>query len=72
MAAVLFLSIDDLHVELHDALYSGRLHTDYDLYGDGHSIAIKAADKEAFLDAVAKEFRQIVEQRMREIVSLNV
>ena len=46
-----------LHLDL-DALYTdGYFYTEYDIGGAGHSITIKAEDKERFLDAFATEIR---------------
>ncbi len=45
----------------------GYFYTEYDIGGAGHSITIKAEDKEKFLDAWAKEHREKAEQMLEEV-----
>jgi len=45
-----------------DSLYQdGYYYTEFDIGGAGHSITIKAENKEKFLDAFAKEWRKKAE-----------
>lgn len=48
-----------------DALYQeGYFYTKFDIGGAGHSITIKKQDKEKFLDAFAKEWRDKAESML--------
>lgn len=54
---VLRLDLDELYTE-------GYYYTEFDIGGAGHSITIKASDKEAFLDAFVAEWRKRVERML--------
>ena len=54
-----------LRVELDDVWPVEYFNTKHDIYGNGHSITIKEEDKEDFLDAMAKEFRNMIEQGLK-------
>lgn len=50
-----------------DEMFQGYYYyTEYDIGGAGHSITIKTEDKEAFLDAFAKEWRDRAEQALEQ------
>jgi len=55
MEEILTLSLDDLWEE-------GFYYTEYDIRGRRRSITIKKTDKEKFLDAFAKEWRDRAEK----------
>jgi hypothetical protein len=57
----------DLRLDLDYLHEDGYFYTDYDIGGAGHSITIKAEDKEAFLDAWAKEWRNRAEKMLEEV-----
>ena len=55
-----------LYLDL-DALYTdGYYYTEYDVGGAGHNIQIRAEDKEDFLDAFAKEWRNRAEAMLKD------
>lgn len=56
----LYLCLDSLSEE-------GYFYTKYDIGGAGHSITIKAEDKDKFLDAFAREWRNRAEQALEEV-----
>ena len=56
-----------LYLDLDSYSEEGYFYTDYDIGGAGHSITIKAEDKEKFLDAWAKEHRDRAEQMLAEV-----
>ena len=59
----------DLTLDLDDVVGGADyFYTRYDIGGSGHSITIKAKDKEAFLDAWALEWRKRAEATLEEIV----
>jgi len=53
---------DELFLCLDSMFEDGYYYTKFDIGGSGHSITIKKADKEAFLDAFAKEWRERAEK----------
>ena len=55
----------DLDVIVEDSEY---FYTEYDIEGDGHSITIKAEDKEKFLDAYAKVWRDRAEKELKVVI----
>jgi len=63
MAKELTLNLDSYSEE-------GYWYTEYDIGGAGHSITIKAEDKEKFLDAFAKEHRDRAESMLEEVKEL--
>ena len=59
MSKTLTLNLDSLWED-------GYIYTDYDIGVSGHSVTINEEDKEAFLDAFAKEWRDRAEESLRE------
>jgi len=57
----LFLDLDALCED-------GYFYTRYDIGGAGHSITIKAKNKEKFLDAYAKECRKRAAEALQEVL----
>ena len=51
----------ELILELDDLYQDGYYYTEFDIGGAGHSITIKEEDKDKFLDAFAKEWRDKAE-----------
>lgn len=45
---------------------NGYVYTKYDLGGEGHRIIINEKNKEKFLDAFAKEYREMAEEALEE------
>jgi len=56
---LLYLGLDRLYED-------GYYYTKFDIDGGGHVIIIKAKDKEKFLDAFAKEWRDKAEDMLEE------
>jgi len=55
----------NLTLDLDNLTSEGYFYTEYDIGGSGHSITIKAEDKEKFLDAFAKEWRERADEFLR-------
>lgn len=56
----LVLELDYLHEQ-------GHIYTDFDVGGEGHRIIIEEKDKNEFLDAWAKEWRNRAEDMLEEL-----
>lgn len=57
----------ELFLDLDGLAEDGYFYTRYDVGGDGHSITIKAKNKEKFLDAYAKECRKRAKDALRDV-----
>jgi len=57
----------ELYLDLDSFSEEGYFHNKYDIGGAGHSITIKAENKEKFLDAFAKEHRDRAESMLKEV-----
>jgi len=49
-----------------DDVFDEYIYTEYDIGGEGHSVTINEKDKEKFLDAISKEFRDRVKEALCE------
>lgn len=57
----------ELTLDLDDLYQDGYYYTKYDIGVSGHSITIKEKDKEKFLDAFAKEWRDRAKELLNEV-----
>ena len=57
----------NLTLDLDDLYTDGYYYTDFDIEGSGHSITIKAEDKEDFLIAFSKEWAKRAEKKLFEV-----
>ena len=53
-----------LYLDLDSYSEEGYIYTEFDIGGAGHSITIKAENKEKFLNAFAKEYRDRAEKML--------
>ena len=56
-----------LRLDLDSMAEEHYIYTEFDIEGAGHSITIKAEDKEKFLDAYAAEWRKKAEKNLETV-----